>query len=183
MRRGYCSSSFFFVFPVQVITHAGRFLFFFFFFFFFICICLMQPLSNQTLVITISEHLQIECDEAFTSTIPCLVLFEAKPRGTVRNAHGTSRCYCDFAKWNRHTTSFVMNGERKIPRRCKTLQCRENHTEERLYTRNVIFDTFCYLFLYQSYPICNLFSRFLAVRNMYRGRYWVQNALSMMDRI
>ena len=52
-------------------------------------VCLMQPSSNQTLVITISEHLQIECDEAFILTIPCLVLLEAKPRGTVRNARGS----------------------------------------------------------------------------------------------
>ena len=109
-------------------------------------VCLMQPSSNQTLVITISEHLQIECEEAFILTIPCLVLLEAKPRGAVGNARGTSRCYCDVASWNRHKTSFVMNGKRKVPRRCKTLQCRENHTEEGLYTRNVCVCLFVFCF-------------------------------------
>ena len=103
-------------------------------------------------MIAISEHLQIECDEAFILTIPCLVLFEAKSRGTVRNARGTSRCYCDVASWNRHTTSFVMNGKRKVPRRCKTLQCRKNYTEERLYTRNV-----CVFFFFSSKPFLTIF--------------------------
>ena len=42
-----------------------------------------------------------------------------------------------------------------------------------------LFDIY---FLYQSYRIYDLFSRFLALRNMYRGRYWVRNALGMMDR-
>ena len=33
----------------------------------------------------------------------------------------------------------------------------------------------------QSYPIHNLFSRLLALRNMYNCRNWVRNALGMMD--
>ena len=33
----------------------------------------------------------------------------------------------------------------------------------------------------QSYPIYNLFSRLLALRNIYSGRHWVRNALGMMD--
>ena len=34
---------------------------------------------------------------------------------------------------------------------------------------------------YTIYPIYNLFSRLLALRNIYSGRHWVRNALGMMD--
>ena len=46
---------------------------------------------------------------------------------------------------------------------------------KRLRFFKTIFDTFLYLFLYQSYPIYNLFSRFLALRNARAGpdvQYW-----------
>ena len=50
----------------------------------------------------------------FARILPCLVVLEAKPRGTVRNARAgydgqywDVKCYCDVSRWNRQTTSFL----------------------------------------------------------------------------
>ena len=55
--------------------------------------------------------------------LPCLVLFvlyfSQRNHEERYDTRGTSRCYCDV---------FVMNGERKVPRRC--------HREQRSYARN-----------------------------------------------